>query len=462
MGRVHGVTPTTYDMIVIGAGSGNSVLTPDFDDWNVAIVERGPFGGTCLNRGCIPSKMFVYASDMAEHARNSGHLGVDAEVTNIRWPEIRDRVFGRIDPIAAGGEDYRKTLDNVTVYNGDGRFVGHKQVQVGDDVITAETIVLAAGARPFVPDMPGLADAPFHTSASIMRLDAVPEHLIILGGGFIACEMAHIFGGLGSEVTIVNRSASLLKAEDREISEAFTEIYSERFNTILNAGIAGVAHDDNSISITCTGGEKVTGDVLLVATGRIPNGAELGVDVTGVELDDRGYVVNDEHMRTNVEGIWALGDICTPYQLKHVANAETKVVAHNIADTANNAGADLVTVDYSGVPSAVFAHPQIASLGATEQELEAAGTTYIKAIKKFGDTAYGWAMEDTTSFCKLLADPETRLLLGAHIMGPQAATLIQQLIQGMQFGQTVDEMARGQMYIHPALTEVVENALLEL
>ena len=201
----------------------------------------------------------------------------------------------------------------------------------------------------------------------------------------------------------------------------------------------------------------MTGDVLLLATGRVPNGEQLGVTHSGVELDDAGYVVTDQYLRTSVEGVWALGDICHAAQLKHTANEDTRAVAHNIAHPD-----DLRVPDHSGIPHAVFAYPQVAAVGATEQALRAEGRPYLKAVRPYSNTAYGWAMEDTTSFAKVLADPDTRRLLGAHIIGPQAPTLIQQLIQGFQFGLTVDEMARGQLYIHPALTEVVEQALLEL
>ena len=190
-----------FDLIIIGAGSGNSILTDDFADWNVAIVERDVFGGTCLNRGCIPSKMFIYPASIVETVRTASPLGVDAHVDNVRWPEIVERVFGRIDPIAAGGEEYRRSLDNVTVFADDARFVGHKQVQVGDKVITADTIVLAAGARPRIPDIAGLSDVDFHTSATIMRVPQPPARLAILGGGFIACEMGHVFRAAGSHVS---------------------------------------------------------------------------------------------------------------------------------------------------------------------------------------------------------------------------------------------------------------------
>lgn len=446
-----------FDLIIIGTGSGNSVLTADFDDWKVAIVERDVFGGTCLNRGCIPSKMFIYPSSIVENARHAGRLGVDIEIKGVRWAEIVDRVFGRIDPIAAGGEEWRKSLDNIIVYNEDARFVGDKQVQVGNEVITADTIVLAAGARPYVPDIEGLDSVAFHTSATIMRLPEPPDRLAIIGGGFIACELAHVFEAAGSHVTIVNRSNRLLRAHDDDVSHRFTEIYGRRFDLRLGHPPIGVAQDGDDIVIEIDGAEDVRCDTLLVATGRIPNGSQLEVDKTGVAIDAKGYVTVDEHMRTNVDGIWALGDICNPMQLKHTANAEQRAVSHNIINPD-----DLQTVHYSGTPAAVFAHPQVGVVGVTERELIEQGRPYVAHSQPYAATAYGWAMEDDEGFCKVIADPNTRLLLGAHIIGHEASLLIQQLVLGMRFGLTVDEMARGPLYIHPALSEVVEQALLEL
>jgi len=446
-----------FDLIIIGAGSGNSILTEDFDDWKVALVERDVFGGTCLNRGCIPSKMFIYPASIVETARTAGPLGVDAQINDVRWSDMVQRVFGRIDPIAAGGEEYRRSLDNITVFAEDARFVGHKQVQVGDAVITADTIVLAAGARPRIPDIPGLNDVPFHTSASIMRVAELPRRLAILGGGFIACEMAHVFEAAGSHVTIINRSKNLLRAQDDEVSERFTQVVTDRFNLRCGESPSQIRRDGDDIVIEFAGAEPVVADALLVATGRIPNGTQLGVTETGVELDDAGYVVVDEHQRTGVDGIWALGDISNPMQLKHTANAETRVVAHNI----HNAD-DLQIVNYSGAPSAVFTHPQIATVGKTERELQEAGVNYIAHSQPYAATAYGWAMEDEHGFCKVICDADTRQLLGAHIIGHEASLLIQQLVLGMRFGITVDDMATGPLYIHPALSEVVEQALLEL
>lgn len=449
-----------FDLVIIGAGSGNSILTPDYDDTSVAIVERDLFGGTCLNKGCIPSKMFVYAADVAELARRGPRLGVATRFDGADWPAIRDRVFGRIDPIAAGGEQYRYSLPNVTVYKDSGVFVGPKRLAVGDEVITADRFVLAAGSRARIPDIPGLDGVGFHTSDTIMRIDALPEHLIVLGGGYIATELAHVFGALGSRVTIINRSDTLLRIEDHDVRMRFTEIYRRRFDVLLSTQVlsASERRGQVSVEVSVDGDHRtVSGDCLLVAAGRIPNGDDLMVQKTGVALDAEGFVVTDRHLETDAAGIWALGDITNPAMLKHTANAEARIVAHNMVNPDNR-----IAVDRSITPHAVFGYPQVASVGPTEAELREMGVPYCVSQRDYAGTAYGWAMEDTESFCKLLAHRETRQLLGAHIIGPQASTLIQQLIQGMRFGQTVDQMARDQLYIHPALTEVVEQALLDL
>jgi mycothione reductase len=451
----------SFDLIIIGAGSGNSIIGPEHDDWNIALVERGLFGGTCMNVGCIPSKMFVYAAELAELARQGPALGVDTRFVGADWVSIRDRVFGRIDPIAVAGEEYRQSLDNVTVFRHDARFVGPSQLRVGDEVITADKIVIAAGARAFVPPIPGLAEAGFHTSDTIMRVDALPRRLAVIGGGYIAAELGNVMGALGSDVSYLLRSDFMLRGQDHDISERFTEIYAKKHDLWCGVGITRVDRDGDEFVIQLvdrSGGDtELRADMILVATGRVPNGDELGVHETGVTLDANGYITTDRELRTSVEGIWALGDITNPVQLKHVANHEAKVVAHNVTYPDRP-----VEVDHRFIPSAVFGHPQVASVGLTEKECIAAGLPHHAHVQEFGSAAYGWAMEDTESVCKLIVNTETRLLLGAHILGPQASTLIQQLIQGMVFGLTVDEMARGQYYIHPALPEVIEQGLLEL
>jgi mycothione reductase len=473
---------THFDLAVIGTGSGNSLVTPDFDGKRVAIIESGTFGGTCLNVGCIPTKMYVYAADVANTITHAARYGIDATLDGVRWTDIRDRVFGRIDPIAAGGKDYRVTGPNTTAFLGHATFTGPKRLRIDSGIdtgneITADQIVIATGARPTVPEAVMQSGVRFHTSDTVMRLDELPKRLVILGSGFVAAEFAHVFSALGSQVTVVARNNALMRQLDAEISQRFTAVAQERWDVRLNTTLSGVSGIENgaasgAASGTASGaasgdasevrldfedGSHVIGDILLVATGRVPNTANLGLDVAGIATREDGGVMADDHGRTNVEGVWALGDVSSMHQLKHVANHEARVVAHNLAHPD-----DLRSFNHGDVPSAVFTSPQIASVGRTEEQLKAQGRRYVTKTQAYGDTAYGWAMEDTTGVCKVIADPATGELLGAHLMGYQASILIQPLIQGMSFGQTVTEMARGQYWIHPALSEVVENALLGL
>jgi mycothione reductase len=388
----------------------------------------------------------------------------------VRWPDIRDRVFGRIDPISAGGQDYRTHGPNTTAFLGHATFTGPRRLRIdaGHGVgpalgglssveITADQVVIAAGAHATVPVLVSESGVPFHTSDTVMRLDELPKRLVILGSGFIAAEFAHVFSAFGSKVTVVARSGALLRQLDTEISHRFTAIASQQWDVRLNAVLTRVSGDEREVRLDFADGSQVTGDVLLVATGRVPNTAGLGLEVAGIATHDGGGVTVDAHGRTNVEGVWALGDVSSAHQLKHVANHEARVVAHNLAHPD-----DLRSFDHHYIPSAVFTSPQIATVGLTEEQLSAQGRSYVTKSQAYGDTAYGWAMEDTTGICKVIADPATGELLGAHLMGPQASNLIQPLIQGMSFGQTAHEVARGQYWIHPALGEVVENALLGL
>ncbi len=445
----------TFDLIIVGSGSGNSI-PPYLDGWNIAIVERDVFGGTCLNRGCIPSKMFVYPADVAVAAQTSSKLGIDTQFNGADWSAIRDRVFGLIDPIASSGREYRATgSPNVTLIEGTAAFVDEHTLEVEGRQITAANILLAAGARPVVPPIAGLMETGFHTSDSIMRLPELPKRLGIIGGGFIAVEMGHVFSGLGSEVTIFNRSSTLLREFDHDISARFTEVFGQRVQLMLGHIPTKVERVADGIKITCAVGESIV-DELLVATGREPNSDLLMVDAAGLECHHHGTVAVDDTMATNVPGVWAVGDIANNYQLKHLANAEATIAFWNIAHPD-----DIRHQSYKAVPSAVFSNPQVATVGLTEQAATKQGRAFSVGRRDYAGTAYGWAMADDTGFAKVLVDDETGLIIGAHIIGPQASAIIQPLIQAMQFDQHAEDVAKQVFYIHPALTEVIENALLD-
>ncbi len=450
----------TFDLIIIGSGSGNAI-PEHLSDWNIALVERSTFGGTCLNVGCIPSKMFVLPADVAEHARHLGpHLGVDTTFSGVDWPAIRDRVFGRIDPIAAGGRDYRATgTPNVTLIEGTARFTGDRTFDVDGRAISAPTVLLAAGARPTTPPIPGLADVPYHTSDSVMRLETLPERLAVIGAGYIAVELGHVFSAYGTAVTVFNRSARMVRAEDAEVSERFTEVFRRRVDYRPTTVPERVDHVDGTFVLTVDGVEERY-DQLLVATGRRPNSDLLDAEAGGIPLNPDGTVVVDASMATPAPGVWAIGDIANPYQLKHLANAEAKVAFWNLAHPDAQPHARRC-VDYHAVPHAIFSDPQVAGVGLTEAEAQAAGLDYVVGRRDYGGTAYGWALEDDTSFAKVLIERVSGQILGAHVIGPQAASIIQPLIQAMQFRRSAAEVAEQVFYIHPALTEVIENALLD-
>ncbi len=470
---------THFDLVIVGSGSGNSLVTPELESWRTAVVDRGvgsvgAFGGTCLNVGCIPTKMFVYAADVARTVADAGRFGIDATLDGVRWRDVRDRVFGRIDPISEGGRDYRVEADHTEAYLGQATFVGDRELeveitrpgghhQVGSvQRITGDQVVVATGSRPRVPDVVGHSGVPFHTSDSVMRIEELPASMVIVGGGVIAAEFAHVFSALGVRVTVVTRTERLLRVMDREISQAFTDLSRERWHLHTDAEPTQARTGGEGVELALADGTVVTGELLLVATGRRPNSDGMGLEAAGVRVRGDGRVEVDEHGRTSAPGVWALGDVSSQHQLKHVANHEARVVAHNLA----HPGA-LRSFDHRYVPSAVFSDPQLAMVGLTEEQAREQGYDVTVKTQRYGDIAYGWAMEDTTGLFKVVADRRTGHLLGAHVMGPQASSLIQPVIQALSLGGptgplTAGQLARGQYWIHPALAEVLENALLGL
>jgi dihydrolipoamide dehydrogenase len=363
-----------FDLIVIGSGSGLEV-SADVSDagQSVAIVEEGPFGGTCLNRGCIPSKMLIHCADVMQTIQNAAAFGIQAKVESIGWQFIVNRAFEEVDADAAMIERGNRNAENVEVFKGRGRFTGPKSmaVQGYDEEITADTILIAAGTRPWVPDIPGLDQTPYITSDEALRLPEQPKRLTVIGGGYIAAELAHFFGALGTEVTIIHRRDLMLREEDTDVSRRFTEVYQRRFNMVLDAKVEGVSHQNGEITVEVTtpdGAQTIKSDTLLMATGRVPNTDILEVAKTGVEVNDRGYIGTDEYLQTNVPGIWALGDIVGRYLLKHSSNLEASYASNKMLNPENQ-----VAVDYHAMPHAVFASPQVASVGMTEQEAEGRG-----------------------------------------------------------------------------------------
>ncbi|MDO5731356.1 mycothione reductase [Corynebacterium sphenisci] len=470
------MTPTEhYDVVIIGTGSGNAIPSPAYDGLRIALIEEGRFGGTCLNVGCIPTKMYVLAADAARGAQRAARLGVDAEVTGVDWDAIRERVFTRrIDPIAAGGEAYRRGPEtpNIDVYDGHAEFTGPRTLRTargGEEVtVSGDQVIIAAGSRTNVPPVVADSGVRYRTNADVMRMPRLPEDMIILGAGYIAAEFAHVFSALGTRVHVINRSALMVRHCDESIARRFTELAGDRWTHHPETEITALHETGGRIRAELSDGTTLVADELLVAAGRRPNGDLMNLPAAGVAVHDDGRIIVDAHGRTTAEGVWALGDVSSPHQLKHVANHEAAAVFHNVLATRAGAGADapLRTLDHGPVPSAIFSDPQIGQVGMTEAEAREwaarTGTAITVKIQDYGDVAYGWALEDDHGFLKLIADRRTGELLGAHVIGEQAATLVQQLVQLMAFGIDCRAAARDQYWIHPALPELIENALLGL
>ncbi|WP_148613430.1 mycothione reductase [Nocardioides rubriscoriae] len=463
-----------YDLVVIGAGSGNTIVDDRFDHLKVAIVERGPFGGTCLNRGCIPSKMFIHPAETTVAALRGPVLGVPTDVGPADWAAIRDRIFTRVDANAQGGREKRRSADNVDVHVGTARFTGERRLVVeledgGSVELTADHVVLASGSRPVVPPIGGLAGVAFETSDTIMRIPALPPRLGVLGGGYVGCELAHVFASYGSQVVQVEGEDRLLAGQDADVAAHFTAGARRRYDVRLGVQLERVSHGPGGITMHLDDGSTAEVDVLLVAVGRVPNSDLLQVEKAGVETDEHGLIVVDEHQRTTADSVWALGDASSHEPLKHVANQDARTVQANLLAVLSGSG-ELVVSDHRFVPQAVFAHPQVASVGLTEAEArEEHGDDLVIARHDIADVAFGWALAgeldddaEATGFVKLLARRSTGLLVGAHLIGPMASVLVQPLIQAMAHDLPVRGLARSQYWIHPSLAEVVENALLDL
>jgi len=444
-----------FALAVIGSGSGTVVIPDEGDGRKTALIEMGAFGGTCINRGCIPSKMFVYTADLAVQIRRASAFGLEADLNTVDWPAIRDRIMTRVGETSEAGRTAQVEAAHVTLFDGRARFTGPHELVIDESMlIQADQIVIATGSRPFVPPAVMESGVAFHTSDTVMRLENLPASMVILGGGSVAMEMAHIFSSFGVEIHVADMASTLMDTLDADLSRRFTTEVSARWDVHLDATVASVESERSGVALVLDDGCRVAGDLLLVATGRRPNTEDLGLEAADVSVGNDGHIVVDEFGRAG-PGIWAVGDVSSPFKLKHVANAEARTIAHNLANPE-----DLRPLPHDWVPSAVFSDPQVASVGSRSQDLE--GREFAEVTQHFGDTAYGWAMQDHGSVCRLYADPTTGCLLGAHILGQQAALLITPLIQAIAHGQRVADLARGQYWIHPALAEVIENALLQL
>jgi len=443
-----------FDLIVIGAGSGLDVAAAAAArGMNVAIVEEGPMGGTCLNRGCIPTKILIHSADVVQTIKGANKFGVDVKGYSIDFKKVMQRAR-TVDADAAGIEANLKKIKNITLFRERGVFSGPKTLRVKSGEITADKIVIAAGTRPAIPPIEGLDKVPYMTSDEALKVEKLPKELIIIGGGYIACELAHFFGSMGSSIQILQRNVKLLPDEDEEISQKFTDLFTKEYPVRLSFAVKRVEKNGGKVGrIIAYGadGTAVEGTDLLIATGRVPNCDILQVQKSGIKTNKHGYIETNEYMETNVPGVWAFGDIAGKYLFKHSANLEAEYVTIAILTPDHRH-----KVDYTAIPHGVFSHPQVAGVGATEQDLKVKGEDYLVGKYMYKDTGMGEALGEQNGFVKFIADYEGKIL-GCHIIGPEASTLIHEVLVSMKAGKCHVNDIINTVHIHPALSEIVQR-----
>jgi mycothione reductase len=451
---------TEFDLIVFGGGTGNRVASAAAEaGLETALVEKGPIGGLCLNRGCNPSKMLIQHATVANRVREASEFGIDASVDEVRFSEFVREVNDELAAVADRKAQNKRDQANLTLFREEARFVDDETIELVEsgETHTGEKVVVAAGSTPVVPDpIDGLGEVDFLTSADALRLETPPERLVVLGGGYIAAELGYYFDAFGTDVALVDRNETLLHREDSDVAAAFTEVAEERHDVYTGHSATAVDESSGEFSVTAEteGGEavEVRGDELLVALGRRPNTDGVGLDATSIETDDRGFVATDERLRTSVEGVWAMGDVAGNAMFKHSGDYEGEIVVDNVV---HDAGRE---ADFTALPHAVFTEPQVAAVGRTETELDESGDGYVVGRAEFTDTAMSRALKLDRGFVKVLCDPESRAVVGCHVFGHEASVLVHEVVPAVRYGLTVDDLANTLLHAHPALSKVVQMA----
>jgi len=438
-----------YDLIVFGGGNAiSTAIDCGAKGMNVALVAKGPLGGTCPHRGCIPSKLLIGYADAAEHAREAQRFGFE---TTVRLPDP--------DAILRDTFDFTKKYDgilenalgtNVTLYRGQAAFAANRTLQINGTSIYADKLVLATGSRPQRP----VLEVPYWTSDDVFKLHEMPKSITIVGGGYIACELGHFFQGVGVETLLVVRRDQLLDREDNETRAVFMKGFTRRVPVTFNSKIASATHDGSRFHITIVHADGAQSDrdseALLFCIGRVPNSDNIGIENTDLKPNARGYIETDDRLRTPAQGVYAMGDIAGRYMFTHAANFESEYLAQQIGEGRDE------PIDYGPMPHAVFTSPEIAGVGATEEELKKSGTSYVAASVPFMNTTKGRAVKEEYGLCKLLVAPDHKIL-GCHVVGYQASVLLHVVLPIMKWRNDIHSLV-DIIYIHPSLAEVVRGA----
>lgn len=445
-----------YDTLVLGGGmAGLPLALRAARHGRVAFVEKENLGGTCLNRGCIPTKTMIASAAVAQQVRRAAEFGVHtAGPVNVDLSAVVARKNGIVDPIRAGSYRTVEKVDGIDFYPAAGIFTASHHLSVDGTNLVADKIFLATGLRAAIPAITGLEAVPYYTSRTLLDATELPIHLLVVGGGYVGCEFAQMFARFGSKVTVIQRAQRLLPAEDPEISAAVAAGMTADGVTVLTGTTcteaAGAAGD---IRLGCTGAERgeITGSHLLIAAGRIPNTDKLGLEHLGLQPDPGGFLPVDETLRTEAEDVWALGDLRGGPMFTHTARDDANIIYRSVFR-----GEDRSTTGRV-VPHAVFTDPEVGAVGLTEPAARAAGYDVIIGRQDFTGVVKARAIGNTRGLVKFVADAQTDRILGCHIAGPDAGDLVHEAVIAMTCGATYTQLAAA-IHIHPTLAEGVNTA----
>jgi pyruvate/2-oxoglutarate dehydrogenase complex dihydrolipoamide dehydrogenase (E3) component len=451
-----------YDTVIIGAGQAGPPLAVRLAGTGkkVAIIERKQFGGTCVNTGCIPTKTLIASARVAHMARRATEYGVSiGNSITVDMKRVKERKDAVVRRSNEGLEKWLRGTENLTVYKGHARFEGARQLRIADQRIEAEQIFINVGARANVPQLRGIDQVHYLTNSSMMDVDYLPEHLIIVGGSYVGLEFAQMFRRFGSEVTIVEMGPRLIHREDEDVSEAITEILqNESIHIRLNAECIALEKqgDKVAVDLDCsTGDKKVIGSHLLLAVGRVPNTDDLGLEKAGVVFDQRGYVQVDDQLRTNIPGIYALGECNGRGAFTHTSYNDYEIVAANLLDGDRRRVTDRIDA------YALYTDPPLGRAGMTEAQVRKSGRKALLATRPM--TRVGRAVEkgETQGFMKILVDADTKEILGASLLGIECDEVIHSIIDVM-YARAPYTVIQRAVHIHPTITELIPTMLGDL
>ena len=450
-----------FDAIIIGTGQAGPPLAARFAGTGkaVAIIERDKFGGTCVNTGCTPTKTLVASARAIHVARRGAEFGFVVGDVRVDIKRVKARKDAASASSSKGVEDRLRGTENCTVIQGHARFQSSNTVVVNDEVLQADKIFINVGARASVPEMPGIHDVPFLTNSSIMDLDLLPEHFIVIGGSYVGLEFAQIYRRLGSEVTIVEMGPRLIGREDEDVSQAVREILeAEGVNIRVNAKCISLARHDGGVAVglTCEEGPpEVVGTHVLLAVGRTPNTSDLGLDQAGIATDHRGYIIVDDQLQTNVPGIWALGDCNGRGAFTHTSYNDYEIVADNLFNADHRRVSDRIQA------YGLFIDPPLGRCGMTEAEIRKSGRRVLAAKYPMSQVSRAYEKCETQGFIKVCVDAETKQILGAAILGVGGDEVIHVLLDVM-YAKAPYTVTQRAMHIHPTVAEYLPIILAKL